>query len=53
LRRTWIEIRQKVQTAYDALNASENVEFFIHDGGHYFRGDVAAEWFGKVFMNIE
>jgi len=46
------EIRQKVQTAYDALNASENVEFFIHDGGHYFRGDVAAEWFNKVFQTL-
>ncbi len=46
------EIRQKVQTAYDALNASENVEFFIHDGGHYFRGDVAAKWFHKVFQNL-
>ena len=43
------EIREKVQTAYDMLEASENVEFFTHDGGHYFRGDVAAKWFHKVF----
>ena len=42
------EIRQKVQNAYDMLNASEKVEFFIHDGGHYFRGDVAVEWFRGV-----
>lgn len=43
------EIRQKVQNAYDMLNASENVEFFIHDGGHYFRSDIAVEWFREVF----
>jgi len=42
------EIRSKVQRAYDMLDASENVEFFIHDGGHYFRGDIAARWFHKV-----
>ena len=30
------------------VNASDNVEFFVHDGGHYFRSDVASEWFSKV-----
>jgi dienelactone hydrolase len=47
------EIRQKVQTAYEMLDANEKVEFFVHDGGHYFRGDVAAKWFRKVFRQIE
>lgn len=39
------EIRRKVHAAYRALDASENVEFFIHEGGHFLRGDVASEWF--------
>ncbi|MFC1716461.1 dienelactone hydrolase family protein [Candidatus Poribacteria bacterium] len=44
------EIREKVQTAYDMLDASDNVEFFVHDGGHHLRGDIASEWFRKIFQ---
>ena len=43
------EIRQKVQNAYDLLDASQNVRFFVHEGGHYYRGDVAGEWFHEIF----
>jgi len=42
------EIRSKVQNSYDMLNASENVEFFVHDGGHCFHSDAGVEWFRRV-----